>query len=314
MSNKIAISVESLEKKFGEKTAVSSISFQVQKGEIFGLLGPNGAGKTTTISMLTGLISPDKGTISINGAPFDRANNCLKREIGVVPQSLAIYPTLTARDNLNFFGRIYGLTGRKLKERIDKVLEIVMLKDRADDIVEQFSGGMKRRLNLAVALIHEPQILFLDEPTVGVDPQSRNAIFETIQSLKSLTIIYTTHYMEEAERLCQRVAIMDAGKIIALDTPSELCNIVAAGFFRAGISQVDMNPAFIDSLSTIPSINKIDVKDSVLEIEAHPLQESLVKFMDMVNKQGVHLSSLNVFESNLESVFLKLTGKTIRDN
>ena len=214
------LAVDSLVKKYGDFEAVKGISFAVQEGEVFGLLGPNGAGKTQTISMLTGVIPPTSGTARIGGYDITTQMDRVKKLNGLVPQDLALYPTLSARTNLNFFGRIYGLGGKDLKERVDDALHVVALTDRADDPVETFSGGMKRRVNIAAGLVHHPKLLFLDEPTVGVDPQSRNHIFESVMRLnreRGMSIVYTSHYMEEVELLCNRVAIIDQGEIIALD-------------------------------------------------------------------------------------------------
>ncbi len=224
-------------KSYGDVQAVRGISFRVKRGEIFGLLGPNGAGKTTTISMLTGLIEADAGEIRVFGSRFTPNNRDLKGRIGIVPQELALYPTLSGRDNLKFFGRIYGLKGPRLRKRVEETLEMVGLAQRADDPVETYSGGMQRRLNIAAGLVHEPDLLFLDEPTVGVDPQSRNAILESVESLRERgqSVVYTTHYMEEAQRLCDRVAIMDEGKIIALDTPAALIRREGTGMVRVRI-------------------------------------------------------------------------------
>lgn len=218
----LAINAQNLCKVYGEITAVADVSLQVNSGEIFGILGPNGAGKTTTLSMLTGILPPSGGSIAFDNGKVQAGQDEAKRLIGFVPQSLALYTTLTGRDNLTFFGRMYGLRGAVLRARIKRVLDIIGLTERADDVVDTYSGGMKRRLNIGVSLLHEPKVLFLDEPTVGVDPQSRNAIFEAIEAMNEagLTVIYTTHYMEEAQRLCDRIAIMDQGKIIALDTPA----------------------------------------------------------------------------------------------
>ena len=233
-----AITVRNLQKTYGSHPAVNGITFSIARGEIFGLLGPNGAGKTTTISMLSGLLEPSGGSVMVDG--MDLAQNLarMKAKIGLVPQDLALYPTLSARDNLTFFAQIYGLRGKHLRQRVDAVLEMVQLADRADDPVDTYSGGMKRRINLAAGLLHQPDILFLDEPTVGVDPQSRNAIFESIQALNrgGLTILYTTHYMEEAQRLCHRVAIIDRGQIVALDTPANLIRQVGEGILRLEIA------------------------------------------------------------------------------
>lgn len=215
------LEVDNLVKKYGDFTAVKGISFSVEEGEVFGLLGPNGAGKTQTISMLTGVIPPTSGTARIGGYDITKEMDQVKKVNGLVPQDLALYPTLSARVNLNFFGRIYGLRGKELKNRVDDVLQIVALTEHADQAIDKYSGGMKRRVNIAAGLIHQPRLLFLDEPTVGVDPQSRNQIFESVTHLnheRGMSVVYTCHYMEEVETLCNRVAIIDQGEIIALDT------------------------------------------------------------------------------------------------
>jgi len=213
-----------LYKSFNHHKAVNDVSFTIEEGEIFGLLGPNGAGKTTTIRILSTILPPDKGEVIIGGYSIKEHPDTARRLIGVCPQDLALYPELSAMDNLIFFGRMEGLSGKQAREQALINLELVGLSERAKEKVEKYSGGMKRRVNLAIALMGNPKILFLDEPTVGIDPQSRNNIFETILSLcdKGVTILYTTHYMEEADRLCQRVAIMDAGQIVAMDTPYKL--------------------------------------------------------------------------------------------
>lgn len=222
--NQNIIETKGLTKQYGSLMVVKNLNIAVHRGEIFGLLGPNGAGKTTTISILTCLLEPSEGSAMVAGYGIGISPKAVKQRIGLVPQELALYPTLSARDNLRYFGGIYGLHGKSLRERIDQVLEMVGLTDRGSSAVKTLSGGMKRRLNIAAGLLHNPEILFLDEPTVGVDPQSRNAIFNYIERLRdeNMTIIYTTHYMEEAERLCDRVAIIDEGRIIALDTPQKL--------------------------------------------------------------------------------------------
>src|SRR6516162_3355883 len=222
------LEVEGLTKSFGELKAVNCVSFRANYGEILGLLGPNGAGKTTTVSLIAGLLRPDSGEVLIEGKLVQSDTDPVKQKIGLVPQNLALYDKLSARDNLTFFAALYGLAGTKANEAINNALSLVELSDRAGDKVDAFSGGMKRRLNLAAALLHDPQILLLDEPTVGVDPQSRNAIFDNLETLKSQgkTLLYTTHYMEEAERLCDRVVIIDHGKVIADDDLEGLHRLV----------------------------------------------------------------------------------------
>jgi len=214
------LDIKNLRKSFGSLVAVDDVSFSLAKGQLVGLLGPNGAGKTTTVSMIAGLVTPDRGEVLIAGHRLAGDTDPAKRRIGLVPQDLALYDELSARDNLRFFGALYSLTGRALDEAIAKALELVELADRARDRVKTFSGGMKRRLNLAAGLLHDPDILLLDEPTVGVDPQSRNAIFDKLEVLKGRgkALLYTTHYMEEAERLADRIVVIDHGKVIADDT------------------------------------------------------------------------------------------------
>lgn len=308
------LEVNNLKKRYNSLTAVDGISFAVEEGEIFGLLGPNGAGKSTTISMATGVLKPDSGDICLEGESLFANLNRVKQVIGYVPQDLALYPSLSAWDNLNFFGRIYGLKGSELNTRIREVLEIVQLGERANDRVGQFSGGMKRRVNLAVGLLHHPHILFLDEPTVGVDPQSRNAIFESLETLnrKGLTVIYTTHYMEEAERLCQRVAIVDAGKVIALDTPHNLIQQLGEGMIRLEI-QDDNVDRLDESIRRLESVQQVTRRGKQLEIRSKSFEKTIVEALQVVNKFNTHVSAMSIMEANLETVFLNLTGKTIRE-
>ncbi len=313
MSDPILI-VQALRKSYGEIEAVRGVSFQIARGEIFGLLGPNGAGKTTLISMLSGLLEPDEGRVLIGGLELSRHPRAVKGRIGLVPQELALYPTLSARDNLLFFGRIYGLRGRRLRERVEGALEIVQLTDRAKDRVDTFSGGMKRRLNIAAGLLHEPEVLFLDEPTVGVDPQSRNAIFESVQALNraGMTILYTTHYMEEAQRLCHRVAIMDHGQIIALDTPSALVRSLGAGLIRVRLPDPAAD-AVIARMGHLPAVKAVRRQDGYLHIETHHIQEALAGLITAVAETDSTIGSLEILEPNLETAFLHLTGKRLRD-
>ncbi len=220
--------VEGLAKSFGDLRAVRELSFEVAPGETFGLLGPNGAGKTTTISMICGLLRPDAGSVTVDGISIRPGSTSGRELIGYVPQELALYPDLSGRDNLRFFGRLYGLRGAAARARIDETLEMVGLTDRADDRVDQYSGGMQRRLNIAAGMLHRPRLLILDEPTVGIDPQSRNAILEAVAALgeSGMSVLYTTHYMEEAERLCRRVGIVDHGRLLACGTRRELVALV----------------------------------------------------------------------------------------
>mgnify|MGYP003997967795 CR=1 FL=1 len=308
------VTVNDLHKTYDDEEAVRGVSFQIAKGEIFGLLGPNGAGKTTTISMLTGLLEPTSGSVKMNGEDLTSNSNGLKSKIGFVPQELALYPTLSAYDNLIFFGRIYNLNGKVLKERVAEVLEIVGLTDRAKDRIDTYSGGMKRRINIAAGLLHQPEILFLDEPTVGVDPQSRNAIFESVGKLNraGLTILYTTHYMEEADRLCNRVAIVDQGKIIALDTPNSLIRSMGGGLLKVGLLNGKLKSVQKESLK-LSNIKDIQVQENQLIIRTTRAQEALVSVLEITSKLDATVTSLEILEPNLETVFIHLTGSKLRD-
>lgn len=295
------IEVRELRKSYGTTIAVAGISFGVRDGETFGLLGPNGAGKSTTIGMLTGAMQPDGGSIRMNGA-HSPAEATARQAIGFAPQNLSLYEEFSAVENLTFFGRLYELSGNMLQERVGWALEFAGLADRRKDRVKTFSGGMKRRLNLAVALVHNPRIIFLDEPTAGVDPQSRNHIFERIEELRleGRTVIYTTHYMEEAQRLCDRVAIMDGGRVLDLDTVPALIDryggrsVVKAELVRAPADGVIL-PARLDGLS--------------LRFESdRPLEE-----VGRLSSAGVAFQSLEVTRPDLETVFLTLTGRSLRD-
>lgn len=308
------IEINGLVKKYGERIAVQGVSFSIEEGEIFGLLGPNGAGKTTTLSILSTLLSPDEGNVTISGYDLLREAKQIKCLIGSVPQELALYPTLSARDNLAFFGRIYGLQGTNLKERITAVLALVGLRDRAADPVQTFSGGMKRRLNIAAGLIHKPRILFLDEPTVGVDPQSRNFIFEHVERLneEGMTIIYTTHYMEEAERLCDRVAIMDQGRVLALDSTKGLIDMLGGGVIYLTLPQASLE-SLLPSIRTLSHVLMAVEEEGRFKIETRNARPALLELIELCNARNVSILSLEMLEPNLESVFLHLTGRRLRD-
>jgi ABC-2 type transport system ATP-binding protein len=305
--------VEDLQKSYGDNHAVRGVSFRVARGEIFGLLGPNGAGKTTTISMLTGLFPPDSGTVTVDGLDLKTQLMAVKAKLGLVPQDLALYPTLSARQNLTFFGQIYGLKGKQLSNRVKGVLEMIGLTDKADKAIETYSGGMKRRVNIGAGLLHKPDILFLDEPTVGVDPQSRNAIFENVEALnrEGMTVIYTTHYMEEAQRLCHRVGIVDTGKMIALDTPSALIRSLGGGIVLLGVA-AEQGEALLEQVTQLPAVKTATRVDGQIKIETVRVQEALMGALDLANRLDTHLTSLEILEPNLESVFLHLTGKKLR--
>ena len=301
------IKAGNLKKRYGNVVALDDVSFEVSRAETFGLLGPNGAGKTTTIKLLCGLIKPNSGVVSLNGKN-DPTLMDVRKSLGVVPQALAIYEELSAQDNLNFFGRIYGLSGQKLIERVRDCLEIAGLSERSKERVSKYSGGMKRRLNMVCSLLHEPPILLLDEPTVGVDPQSRNLIFDTIEAWKKQgrTIIYTTHYMEEAERLCDRVAILDHGKILDIDSVENLIKR------HGGPSHIEAEfeeKPDVEKIKPFVDDKDIQIKENVIRFKTGQPMESLAK----LNRSGFRFRTLKVQTANLEDVFLNLTGRRLRD-
>jgi ABC-2 type transport system ATP-binding protein len=309
------IEARGLAKRYGHFEAVKGLSFVIRRGEIFGFLGPNGAGKTTTISMLSCLLEPTGGTAIVAGHDVMKAPSEVKRRSGMVPQELALYPTLSGRDNLNYFGRIYGLRGRALRQRVDEVLEMVDLTERARAAVKTYSGGMKRRLNIAAGLLHSPEVLFLDEPTVGVDPQSRNAIFEHVERLRDqgMTVLYTTHYMEEAERLCDRVAIIDEGRVVALDTPRKLIADLGGGFIRLGLSNGKRDGKLLGQIQSLPGVESAARLDGGLEVKTVYAQDALVHLLELFNRSDTDITALQVLEPSLETVFLNLTGKQLRE-
>lgn len=304
-----------LKKSFGGKPVVKGVSFSVDKGEAFGLLGPNGAGKSTTISMICGLLKIDGGDVRVNGLSIKKDPMAVKRKIGIVPQDIALYPTMTAKENLVFWGKMYGLKGREAKAKADRVLADVGLSDRANDKIETFSGGMKRRINIGAALMHDPELLIMDEPTVGIDPQSRNLILETVKRLneQGMTVIYTSHYMEEVEFLCERIAIIDHGEVIALGTKTELCNRLAGGT----VIQLKVDPIkerFIQRLKTMEAVANVKiVEEDRIEVFVTRADAALSQIVALSLEHRVQLLSLNVKEPNLEALFLQLTGRSLRD-
>lgn len=303
-----------LKKSYGDNAAVKGVGFHIAEAETYGLLGPNGAGKTTTISMVTGLLERDSGEVFVNGLPLTTTSIDAKREIGLVPQDLAIYPDLTARENLIFFGKLYEMSGSDLKKRVDEVLEIIGLTDRAGDRTEEYSGGMKRRLNIGLGLLHKPRLLLLDEPTVGVDPQSRNAILESVEHLsgEGMAVLYTTHYMEEAERLCDRVGIIDLGEIKAEGTRRELVQLVGQ-HDRIRLQATGPCAAGVEALASLAAVREAGVRDGGIEMLVDNADRWLAEILGKVSGAGVGISSVDVEEPNLESVFLHLTGRALRD-
>jgi linearmycin/streptolysin S transport system ATP-binding protein len=310
------LKVSHLRKCFGERVAVDDVSFEVGAGETIGLLGPNGAGKTTTLSLMCGLARPDGGSVSFQGQAVQDANQ-FKRRVGLVPQDLALYDELSAWANLELFGGLYGLEGKELARRAAAALELVGLEDRRSDRVKTFSGGMKRRLNIAAALLHDPELILLDEPTVGVDPQSRNAIFDNLEELKrrGKTLIYTTHYMEEAERLCDHVVIIDHGKVIADDTVRGLYRLLPAS--RAVVLEVDGPPPAEDLMATLallPGISTVEYTASGgIQIETDDFGTPLARALGIIANHGQRIASVRTAQASLEDVFISLTGHALRD-
>jgi ABC-2 type transport system ATP-binding protein len=308
------VTIENLRKCYGETEAVKGLDLEIFRGEFFGLLGPNGAGKTTTFGILTGLIEPTEGHISINGFDLLLRPRKLKARMGFVPQSFAFYPTLTARGNAAFFGRIYGLRGRSLTDRIHVVLEMVGLKDRSEQPVATFSNGMKRRLNLALGLLHEPDLLILDEPTVGVDTQSRNAILESLEALNrsGVTVLYATHYIEEAQRFCHRVAILDYGKLIALDTPTALIQKFGRSLIRIQFQEA-VDETLLREMERFGSVRVLDDQKRKIHLETDHTENALKSLLALREGRGVLFKTFDTVEPNLETVFVHLTGRSLRD-
>ncbi|MGI6172439.1 MAG: ATP-binding cassette domain-containing protein [Christensenellales bacterium] len=306
------LKVSKLVKRYGDNLAVSDISFSVTPGEIYGLLGPNGAGKSTTINIITGLIRKDGGTVTVGGMDLDKSLNQVKYLLGVVPQDLAIYNDLTAYQNVSFFGGLYGLKGAELKRQAMETLALVGLEDKAKSKVKTFSGGMKRRLNIACGLVHRPKMLILDEPTVGIDPQSRNHIMESILKLNKdgMTILYTTHYMEEAEQLCNRIAIMDMGQIVAQGNLAELRGLIEEHWF-INLKVKETPP--IEALRKVPGVEQIDVSGNALRFRCINKHTQLRDILNVLAEREIEIQDMATEEPNLEDVFLTLTGKRLRD-
>lgn len=331
--NNNAIEAEGLRKSFGHLQAVNGIDFTVRSGEIFSLLGPNGAGKSTTISMLSCLLTPTSGDARIMGHSILSDQMAVKRAIGVVPQEIALYEDLSARENLSFWGKMYGLRGQSLEKRVDEVLEVIGLVDRQKDRVEKYSGGMKRRVNIGIALLNTPQLVIMDEPTVGIDPQSRRHILDNVRSLNEAgaTILYTTHYMEEAQELSDHIAIMDQGEIIAYGNHEELVSIVGQ-MDRITLTVNGRSESMIKGWQAVPGVDKViapvtqtasgdqnaqdgavasgDTSISLLVDDSNVVLPSL---FEVTAAAGIRITSVEIQEPNLEAVFLHLTGRALRD-
>lgn len=310
------LELKNITKRYDDKLVVDNISFSIKEGETFGLLGPNGAGKSTIISMICGLIKPDQGDVIINGYSIMKNPILAKKNIGVVPQEIALYNNLNAIDNLKFWGTLYGLSGTLLKSRIDEALEITELKDRAKDKIKNYSGGMKRRINIAAAFMNHPKLLIMDEPTVGIDPQSRNHILEFTKSLNEkygTTVIYTSHYMEEVETLCNKLVILDEGKTIASGTQDEIKRMVS-NEENIDINLTDYSNEIGLKLKELKNVISINYKDSLLTVIMNTSNENSIQYIiDILIHNNAKIQNLNIKAPNLETVFLNLTGKNLRD-
>jgi ABC-2 type transport system ATP-binding protein len=305
------LACEGLKRSYDDLVAVDGVSFEIASGETYGLLGPNGAGKTTVISMVAGVLRADAGRITVDGQPMSSHSVQAKAAIGYVPQDVALYPDLTGRENLRFFGRLYGMRRARVKERVEEVLHTIGLADRGNDLVGKYSGGMKRRLNIAAGLLHRPKLLILDEPTVGVDPQSRNAILASVEQLaaEGMAVLYTTHYMEEAQRLCDRVAIIDGGKLIAQGSVRELIALVGERgtvnlIAQAGAEEIGQR------LRELPGVEGLSVNGQEIMLV---VDDAATVLPAVIRQAGTAIRSVAVDEPDLEAVFLHLTGKKLRD-
>lgn len=308
------VEINNLTKRFNDKLVIDNISLKIEKGEIFGLLGPNGAGKSTLINLLVGLIKMDKGEILVGGYSIAKEPLKVKSKIGLVPQEIALFQNLTAKENLEYWGGLYGLKGNLLKERIDEALEIAALQDQLKKPIKNYSGGMKRRLNIVAAMMHHPEVLIMDEPTVGVDPQSRNHIFEVVKKMNKnyeSTIIYTSHYMEEVELLCDNILIMDLGKEVAFGSKEELKRMIISDKVIR-IKAIGKLEPLMFHIKQLPGVKGVDLKGEELKVICN---ESLAinELLKEVLKENVAVKNIQIEEPTLEEVFLTLTGKKLRD-
>jgi ABC-2 type transport system ATP-binding protein len=309
-----AIEVRELHKDYGDVHAVQGVSFEVYQGEVFSLLGPNGAGKTTTLSMLSCLLQPTAGDALVMGHSIRTDSMAAKQAIGVVPQEVALYPDLSAQENLTFWGKMYGLRGADLRQRVAQVLETIGLEDHQKGRVDKFSGGMKRRLNIGIGLLPRPQVLFLDEPTVGIDPQSRRSILDSVKEFnrQGMTILYTTHYMEEAQELSNHIAIMDHGRLIAYGTHEELVKVVGE-LDRIDLSINAESQRVLPQWQATEGVHKISAEDGKLTLLVDDSNVVLPRLFETAIQAGVRITAIAVTEPNLEAVFLHLTGRALRD-
>ena len=312
------IEVLELVKQYAGATtpAVDGVTFSVDQGEVFSLLGPNGAGKTTTLSVLSCLLTPSSGDARLGGHSVRTDPMGVKRLLGVVPQEVALYLPLTASENLNFWGKMYSLGGADLKRRVDEALDLVGLRDRAGERIETYSGGMRRRINIAVGLLHRPEVLFMDEPTVGIDPQSRRSILDTVKALnqQGMTVLYTTHYMEEAQELSHRIGVIDHGKLIALGTLEELTRLVGQeDAIELKIAGEHVPPELTEALRRLPGVSQASAEDGAVRLLVPDANRALADVVAAVGAHGAKIASVAVQEPNLEAVFLHLTGRALRD-
>ena len=308
------LEVRGITKRYGDNLAVDDISFSVEEGETYGLLGPNGAGKSTTIEMIAGIASKDSGEIFIDGIEHGPSNRKSKSLIGFVPQEVAVYQELSARDNLRFFGRMYGLSAAEARKRTDEVLETIGLTNRAGETVSKYSGGMTRRLNIGIGLLNRPRLLILDEPTVGVDPQSRNSILESIHALaqSGMSILYTTHYMEEAERLCDRIGILEGGRLQAEGTQRELVAQVGEND-TVLVDLGTVGEQLVEALGSLDPVKEVTTEGDQVRLLTKDARGCLPLVMKALSENGADIRSVRIREPDLESVFLSLTGKALRE-
>jgi ABC-2 type transport system ATP-binding protein len=311
---KKAIEVQSLYKSFGDLQAVQGASFSAEEGEVLSLLGPNGAGKSTTISVLSGLLVPTQGEASIMGHSVRSEAEAAKACLGVVPQDIALYPDLSARENLLFWGKMYGLRGAALNQRVNEVLDIIGLADRQKDRVVKYSGGMKRRVNIGAALLHKPEVIIMDEPTVGIDPQSRRHILDNVKELnrQGMTVLYTTHYMEEAAELSNHIAIMDQGKVIAYGTHAELIRLVGEQT-TIDLSLNVEGGQVAENWKRVEGVSHANSEDGKVTVLVEDSNRVLPRLFEAANVAGVRITGVNIQEPNLEAVFMHLTGRALRD-
>jgi ABC-2 type transport system ATP-binding protein len=314
------ITISDLRKQYNPPNgplAVQDVDLEIMEGEVFSLLGPNGAGKTTTISMISGLLEPSGGTAIIDGHDISQNPIAVKQVIGVVPQEIALYPRLTARQNLRFFGQLYGMRGKELNKALDRVLDFIGLSDRADEKIEAYSGGMKRRVNIGIGLLHSPKIVYMDEPTVGIDPQSRRRILDAVMELKEnfgMTVLYTTHYMEEAQELSDRVGIIDHGEIIALGSTGELIQMVGEqDHLELRVGEQDIPAAVLEQFGQVEGVTHVARQDGEIMVTAKRGRKALPDLIHIANQANVDISSVSVQEPDLEAVFLHLTGRALRE-